>query len=68
MPPTPHASSLFDKHEATLDELAGVGRNHRFDAIVDDEDDERIEVVCRRPNPNSTGGSSQVRERGGESE
>lgn len=55
MPPTPRASSLFEKHEATLDELAGLGRNHRFDAIVDDEGDERVEVVCRRPNPNSTG-------------
>jgi len=55
MPPTPRANSLFDKHEATLDELAGVGRNHQFDAIVDDEGDERIEVVCRRLNPNSTG-------------
>lgn len=55
MPPTPRANSLFDKHEATLDEMAGVGRNDRFDAIVDDEADERIEVVCRRLNPNSAG-------------
>lgn len=55
MPPTPRANSLFDKHEATLDEMAGVGRNQRFDAIVDDEADERIEVVCRRLNPHSTG-------------
>jgi hypothetical protein len=48
MPPTPRANSPFDKYEATLDELAGVGRNHQFDAIVDGEEDKRIEVVCRR--------------------
>lgn len=55
MPLNPRVRSLFDRHEATLDELAGVGRNPRFDSVVDDEDDERVEVVCRRLNPNSTG-------------
>lgn len=40
----------FD-HEATLDELAGVGKNRRFDEGIDDEENENIEVICRRPNP-----------------
>lgn len=37
----------FD-HEATLEELAGVGKNRRFDEIIDDEGNEGIQVVCRR--------------------
>ena len=39
--------STFD-HEATLEELAGVGKNRRFDEIVDDGDYEEIQVVCKR--------------------
>lgn len=45
---------VFDR-EATLDELAGVGRNRRFDELVDDEEDESIQVICRKPNPDSRG-------------
>jgi hypothetical protein len=37
----------FD-HEATLEELAGIGKNRRFDEVVDDEDNEDIQVICRR--------------------
>src|SRR5688572_20418350 len=55
MPPNHRETSVFDKHAATLDELAGVGRNLRFDAIVDDEADDRIEVVCRRLNTSGAG-------------
>jgi hypothetical protein len=38
---------LFN-HEATLDELAGVGKNRRFDQVIDDEEIEDIQVICRR--------------------
>ena len=37
----------FD-HEATLEELAGVGKNRRFDAVIDDEEFEDIQVICKR--------------------
>jgi hypothetical protein len=37
----------FD-HEATLEELAGVGKNRRFDEVIDNEDNEEIQVICRR--------------------
>lgn len=37
----------FD-YEATLEELAGVGKNRRFDEIIDDEESEDIQVICRR--------------------
>jgi hypothetical protein len=39
--------STFD-HEATLEELAGVGKNRRFDEVIDDEESEDVQVVCRR--------------------
>lgn len=42
-----HPKPSFD-HEATLDELAGVGKNRRFDAVIDDEEVERIQVICKR--------------------
>jgi len=42
-------NSLFD-HEATLEELAGIGKNRRFDDVVDDEDYEQIQVICKRGN------------------
>ena len=35
-------------HEATLEELAGLGKNRRFDEIIDDEENEEIQVICRR--------------------
>jgi curved DNA-binding protein CbpA len=47
-------SNMFDG-DASLDELAGIGRNSRFDEAIDNEENEQIEVVCRRPNPNPTG-------------
>jgi hypothetical protein len=37
----------FDR-EATLEELAGVGKNRRFDEVIDDEENEDIQVICRR--------------------
>ena len=36
----------FD-HEATLEELAGLGKNRRFNEIIDDEEHEEIQVICR---------------------
>jgi hypothetical protein len=45
MPSLPKPS--FD-HEATLEELAGVGKNRRFDEIVDGEEFEDIQVICKR--------------------
>jgi hypothetical protein len=44
MPNLPQTS--FD-HEATLEELAGIGKNRRFDEAIDDEDNEDVQVVCR---------------------
>ena len=37
----------FD-HEASLEELAGVGKNRRFDEVIDDEESEDVQVICRR--------------------
>lgn len=37
----------FD-HEASLEELAGVGKNRRFDAVIDNEEFEDIQVICKR--------------------
>jgi hypothetical protein len=37
----------FD-HEATLEELAGIGKNHRFDEVIDDAENEEIRVICKR--------------------
>lgn len=45
MPKPSHSS--FD-HEATLEEFAGVGRNRRFDNLIDDEESTDIQVVCKR--------------------
>lgn len=36
------------EHAATLDELAGIGKNRRFDEVVDDRENEEIQVICRR--------------------
>lgn len=46
--PSPSQTS-FD-HEATLDELAGVGKNRRFDKVIDDEEFEDIQVIFKRGN------------------
>ena len=36
------------EHEATLEELAGFGKNRRFDQVIDDEEFEEIQVICKR--------------------
>lgn len=38
---------LFDQ-EATLEELAGVGKNSRFNEIIDSDEYEEIQVICKR--------------------
>ena len=47
----PENRPLTFDHEATLEELAGVGKNRRFDEIINDEENENIQVICRRLNP-----------------
>lgn len=44
----PENRPLTFDHEATLEELAGVGKNRRFDEIIDDEGNEDIQVICKR--------------------
>src|SRR3981081_1520240 len=34
--------------EATLEELAGVGKNRRFDELIDAEEFEDLQVICKR--------------------
>ncbi|MEA2561605.1 MAG: hypothetical protein QOH06_3109 [Acidobacteriota bacterium] len=34
--------------EASLEELAGIGKNRRFDEVIDDEEFADIQVICRR--------------------
>ena len=34
--------------EATRSELAGIGKNRRFDEAIDDDENETVEVICRR--------------------
>lgn len=36
------------EHEATLEELAGIGKNRRFDEAIDDDENEEIRVLCKR--------------------
>jgi len=45
MPNTLHPS--FD-HDATLEELAGIGKNRRFDEFIDDEEFDEIQVIAKR--------------------
>lgn len=40
--------SLHFDPEATVEELAGVGRHAAFDEVIDDKDDNSIQVICRR--------------------
>lgn len=44
----PDNRSLNFDDEATLEELAGVGKNRRFDEVIDDEDFADIQVICKR--------------------
>jgi hypothetical protein len=50
----PNSQPSFE-HEASLEELAGIGRNRRFDEAIDDEELDDIEVVCRKINPDAKG-------------
>ncbi|MDD5198987.1 MAG: SIR2 family protein [Terrimicrobiaceae bacterium] len=34
--------------EATVEEIAGIGRNARFDSVIDDKNDDSIQVICKR--------------------
>ena len=36
--------------EATVDEIVGIGRSPRFDAVVNDKDNDSIQVICKRCN------------------
>jgi hypothetical protein len=36
------------RFEASIEELAGIGKNPRFDEVIDDENYEDIRVICRR--------------------
>ncbi len=36
------------EYAATLEELAGIGKNRRFDEIIDDGENDEIQVICRR--------------------
>jgi len=44
----PNPSQPSFDHEATLEELAGVGKNRRFDEVIDDDEFEDIQVICKR--------------------
>ena len=38
--------------EATLEEIAGIGRHEKFDALIDDKDNDAIQVICKRGTEN----------------
>jgi len=44
----PENRALTFDHEASLEELAGIGKNRRFDEVIDDEESENIQVICKR--------------------
>lgn len=46
-PPRP-TSPAPAVHQATVDEVLGLGKNARFDAAIDDVDYEDLQVLCRR--------------------
>lgn len=46
----PNPSQPFFNHEASLEELAGIGKNRRFDEVIDDEENDDIQVICKRGN------------------
>lgn len=41
--------------DATIDEIAGIGRDTRFDEALEDEEREDIEVICRKIKPGAAG-------------
>jgi hypothetical protein len=48
-------STLKFDPEATLEEVAGIGRQAQFDKALEDQDFEDIEVVCRKVKPGAVG-------------
>lgn len=44
----PKSRSLTFDDDASLEELAGIGKNRRFDEVIDDEDLADIQVICKR--------------------
>jgi len=44
----PNLSQPSFDQEATLEELAGVGKNRRFDEVIDDDEFEDLQVICKR--------------------
>jgi hypothetical protein len=36
------------RFEASIEELAGIGKNPQFDDVIDDASYEEIQVICRR--------------------
>src|SRR5574340_103770 len=44
----PWEKILSFENEASLEELAGVGKNRRFDEVIDDEENDEIQVICKR--------------------
>jgi len=34
--------------DATVEEIAGIGRHAAFDTVIDDKDDDSIQVICKR--------------------
>src|SRR5689334_17130795 len=44
----PEDRPLTFHHEASLEELAGIGKNRRFDDVIDNEEFEDIQVICKR--------------------
>lgn len=43
----PNQSKKSFDHEASIEELAGVGKNHRFDSYIDDQELEEIQVIYK---------------------
>jgi hypothetical protein len=44
----PNLSQFSFEQETTLEELAGVGKNRRFDETIDDDESDDIQVICKR--------------------
>src|ERR1035437_1473109 len=39
---------LSFEYAASLDELAGIGKNRRFDEVIDNDENDAIQVICKR--------------------
>lgn len=44
----PENRPLTFDDDATLEELAGIGKNRRFDEVIDDDENDEIQVLCKR--------------------